>query len=359
MASHTSTGEWKSFEIRMRRRRAEHLVVRAEAAAEAGCFDDAREALQEARRLAPDLPQLTAAEHSIQELQNAARVKRQPRPREASLYAAIAVVLMAGTAAGIWTARHTPIAHVSAASDEAPPVVETQPPAPPRPPRPVIIDRQPVTVTETPLTPTRPAPTDMEAERLLQPTLDQPISERPILEPPPAPTAVPAVVPHPDAQETASVPTVTRIPAGDIAVPPNSASPAPIPAVPVAARPSAANAAVENSAPDDDALVQRALDRYATAYSRLDADAAQQVWPSVNRDALARAFDNLALQQVSLGNCRIDVHGEAAHAACAGTATWAPKVGAREPHTQARNWMFELARAGSAWQIVTARVQNK
>lgn len=350
MASHTSTGEWKSFEIRMRHRRAERLVLRAEVAAGAGCFDDAREALHEARRLAPDLPQLIAAERSIEQLQIAAQLKRHPRRREASLYALIAVLLIAGTAGGVWTARRESAATGPALPTAPPPATETPVSPSPTGPRPVIVERRPVTVTETPLTTSSAVPANISAERL----------PPAIAEAPQPPAALPAVAPpHADERDVTSVPAIASIPAGDIATPPSSVSVSPVAATPVDPRPSTANATVNSIPPADNVLVQRALDRYATAYSRLDANAAQQVWPSVNREALARAFDDLSLQQVSLGNCQIDVHGEAAHAACAGTATWAPKVGGREPKTEARNWNFELMKAGTAWQIVSARVQNR
>ena len=101
------------------------------------------------------------------------------------------------------------------------------------------------------------------------------------------------------------------------------------------------------------------LNRYAAAYSALDADAAQRVWPGVNRAALARAFDSLASQQISLVDCRIGVSGALATATCSGVATWSPKIGGGGPQSEARSWSFELARAGSGWQIVSARVQNK
>jgi hypothetical protein len=105
--------------------------------------------------------------------------------------------------------------------------------------------------------------------------------------------------------------------------------------------------------------VRSVLSRYASAYSTLDAAAAHRVWPGVNRAALARAFDSLASQQISLGDCRIDVAATNARARCAGSATWAPKVGGGEARTEARDWTFELARAANGWQIVSARVQNR
>ena len=108
----------------------------------------------------------------------------------------------------------------------------------------------------------------------------------------------------------------------------------------------------------EDAAVRGILDRYAEAYSRLDASAAQEIWPKVNRSALSHAFDGLASQQVSLDRCDVDVHGVTARAICAGSATWAPKIGNGGSRTEPRNWTFQLAKAGSDWQIVSARVQQ-
>ncbi len=68
MASHTTTGEWKSFELRMRRRRAERLVLRAQLAAEAGYAEDARLSLAEARQLDPRLPTIDAVEETLDRL---------------------------------------------------------------------------------------------------------------------------------------------------------------------------------------------------------------------------------------------------------------------------------------------------
>lgn len=142
------------------------------------------------------------------------------------------------------------------------------------------------------------------------------------------------------ARETTDAPRPPSIATDTLAVTPGVAAAAPEPIV------------------SQDALVRSALDRYASAYSTLDADAAQRAWPGVNRDALSRAFDGLASQRVSLGSCSIDVSGGAAHARCAGTTMWQPKVGGGmkiDRHT----WTFDLAKAGSGWQIVNARVQNR
>jgi hypothetical protein len=136
-------------------------------------------------------------------------------------------------------------------------------------------------------------------------------------------------------------------------------------AVPVSApearsvpKPDATKAEAISVAARDDAAVRGVLNRYAFAYSHLDAGAAQEVWPAVNRSALSRAFDGLASQHVSLDRCAIDFRGATAQATCAGSTTWSPKVGNGGTRTEARNWTFQLAKAGPDWQIVSARVQN-
>ena len=101
------------------------------------------------------------------------------------------------------------------------------------------------------------------------------------------------------------------------------------------------------------------LNKYAAAYSRLDAAAAQEVWPAVNRPALAHAFDGLASQHVALERCDVSLSTESAHANCNGFATWSPKIGNSAAHTDACNWTFQLAKAGTDWQIVSARVQKR
>src|SRR4051812_28417008 len=78
MVSHTNTGEWQSFESRMRRKRAERLTLRAEIAAEAGCFDDARQCLDEARSIAPGVPSIAAAESLIAQLEAAPPTPKAP-----------------------------------------------------------------------------------------------------------------------------------------------------------------------------------------------------------------------------------------------------------------------------------------
>ena len=124
--------------------------------------------------------------------------------------------------------------------------------------------------------------------------------------------------------------------------------------VPVAAPPPAA---VPRSEPVDEMRpVRVALSRYEAAYSRLDAAAAGAVWPGVNRRELARAFDSLQSQRISLGDCDLKVKGATAVAECVGSATWTPKVGGGT-RTQPRAWSFELAKEEGSWLIRTATVR--
>jgi hypothetical protein len=58
MESHTSTPEWQIFEMRMRQRHVERCLLQAAAALDAGALNAAREALDEARSLSPEHPEI-------------------------------------------------------------------------------------------------------------------------------------------------------------------------------------------------------------------------------------------------------------------------------------------------------------
>ena len=105
----------------------------------------------------------------------------------------------------------------------------------------------------------------------------------------------------------------------------------------------------------DEPRIEAVLSRYGDAYSRLDAGAARAVWPTVDADALSRAFESLRSQQVVLGPCDISVDGDRAEAACRGTSTYVPMVGDPTPRRESRQWRFQLARTDkSAWHISSA-----
>lgn len=104
-------------------------------------------------------------------------------------------------------------------------------------------------------------------------------------------------------------------------------------------------------------LVNRVLQQYAAAYERLDAEAAKEVYPSVNDTALRRAFSNLEAQRVTLGACGITISGSDANARCKGEAAYLPRVGPRTLRTATREWTFDLAKADDGWHIVRATVR--
>jgi hypothetical protein len=111
-------------------------------------------------------------------------------------------------------------------------------------------------------------------------------------------------------------------------------------------------------AADDTSLVQRTLQRYRHAYDELDAQSAQAVWPTVNGDALARAFDGLASQSLVFDGCDVRVFGDAATATCRGTARYVTKVGKRDQRVEPRIWNFTLRKMAGGWLIDTARSER-
>ncbi len=386
----------------MRRRRVERLIVRAETALADGNADEVREALEEARRLAPGVPQIAALEQALEAppadlplsvdlplvvpesvvdstsveepTTDGGVVLERPRKRWRGLAAAAAVLAMAAGAAAAWMYggevlsrdEVTPSAQPTQAVESTPPPA-TESPAVSAPPASVRIET------------VEAAPVDLRSEPAPSLPLPQPapVQLAAAVGPPPAPqpaatsgAGLPSTaareadpVPVSYAERTAPLP-LLDVPASPTLAETRSMISVPQPDVKLTSRADAApkpERATEAAAivANEDAAVRGVLNKYATAYSHLDANAAQQVYPAVNRSALSRAFDSLASQQVSLERCSVDVRGAIAHATCAGSATWSPKIGNGGMRTDARNWTFQLAKAGTDWQIVSARVQNR
>jgi hypothetical protein len=352
--SHTSSSEWQSFEARMRRRRAERCILRAEVAAQEGRLDEARAALDEARKLSPALAEIGTVEASIfgRDATNVAESGSE-RTRRLLYYAAAVLAGVAILSMGfVWWQRsngHWPTLPPATVRQQAPvPVAGRTPAALPRPSTDVRVETVAVTatsITEAPAV-SRPASTVLEARANVPPAVSA-VAEPPMPPPDPEPIhhePISGVIGSPVPAVLREVPAVR-----DLALASTSTASAPM--VPLPAPP------VRRI--DENTAVRTVLHRYADAYSRLDASAAQEVWPGVNRAALSRAFDSLASQDITLGTCAVDVSGASARATCAGAATWAPKVGGGGARTEQRNWTFQLAKAGQDWQIVNARVQNR
>jgi hypothetical protein len=360
--SHTATGEWKSFEIRMRRRRAERLVLRADVATEAGCLDDARALLDEAKTLWLSAPGIGAVEERIRSAERAQDEDFLPvaesygagRTYAVELLAAAATLMLLTAAAAFAVTRY----HAPLPAREVSTLVELVAPVAPVPIEPIAGNAVDTNVArksdegrpEGLRYDSRPERLASDVTSRIEPlspvarsTIDLPLRPAPAL--------------RSDLQSARSPASVPDVPSGP---PPAVESSAAAPPVVFASAPAAsAPAEIASIEPSQDALVRGTLDRYAEAYSRLDADAAQRVWPDVNVAALTRAFDGLESQRVSLGDCQIQVDGTVAHARCAGTATWTPKVGGGGERADARSWTFDLEKAGARWQIVSARVQNR
>ena len=110
--------------------------------------------------------------------------------------------------------------------------------------------------------------------------------------------------------------------------------------------------------PEGEAAVRGVLQRYVSAYNRLDAVAARAVWPAVNQSALERAFAQLDSQTLRFERCDIAVDDSGGTATCAGQARWVPRVGGRDPKREERTWRFELERSGDDWVITRAEARR-
>jgi hypothetical protein len=386
MLSHTGTGEWQSFELRMRRRRAERLVLRAQAAADAGCPDDARACLAEARGLDATVPGIAELERQLSPPE--APVS-PPAPRHnivVAVIASAATVVLAGWAVfprpNAGTPSAAPAPQLRSQTPPAPQLRSQEPPAPapqlrseapPAPnaealPAPAAVFAAEVAAA----TPTNPpaAPADRTAtpatpaERVRP---EPPVALARTTESAPAVPPIRSLLPPAEPVRPEVVTPVAARPSPPPVIEP---APAPVPAPPsapiaaatpdlAAAAPSITPSVPAPPAPSQEPAVRSVLSRYASAYSMLDVAAAHRVWPGVNRAALSRAFDSLASQRISFDDCQIDVTGASARARCAGTATWSPKIGGGGVQQEARSWAFELARASEGWKIVSARVQNR
>lgn len=367
--THTGTEQWQSFEIRMRHRRAERCVLRAEAALDAGLEAEARAALDEARGLDPDAP-------SFDELLVAARIRREAAAararrqqiRRAAQVAAAALIIVLGIAWATFEPRDTrgvetlvsspepaPMpALAQATTDAQPPVIdgESAPAAP-------SADVPPVpTAGERIVEPKRPEPTKTAtpAPPVVRERISEPTGADARPSPPAEPrTGQPPPTPPPTTTDAIARPPVdASLSADALGAPARASIKAPTPPPAPAAAPSAASTPPEPVSQEP--AVRNVLSRFESAYSSLSASAAHQVWPSVDVRSLRRAFDGLESQQVSLGTCSISVAASTARAECSGSATWTPKIGGGR-RTEARRWEFDLTRAEGAWRIVRARAR--
>jgi hypothetical protein len=357
--SHTSTHQWQSFEVRMRSRRAERCVLRAETALEAGLEEEARSALAEARTLNPDTPDIESLRSAVLARRaiaiGAAKRTRVLRVTAAATSAAIVIA----AAIAMWPASRegtSPTATTTAAAASAPPV--TPPVAPPSaepaaapPPAAPAVPEVTAAVSTTGDTRDEGAKplNNSEADRSPDPLpVLQPVSTTPAVTAPPLPPvekADPNVKLSPSTTDASSIPLAAAadglakdLPVAELPSPRTPPPPPPDPAT------------------LDEPQVRALLARFEAAYSSLSAQAAQAVWPSVNERVLAQAFDSLESQQVSLGRCSVAINGATAVAECSGPTSWTPKVGGGR-RTASRRWRFDLSKLDGAWRIDNAEAR--
>ena len=403
--SHTSTQQWQSFEFRMRHRRAERCLHRAEMALDAGLDDEAREAIDEAERLNSYSPRLAVLRSALDEraaASVAAEAEQHASGRRGILRgvaAAMVLFMTIGLGAYLLTKNASapaPFPQKAAAASGAaiPPraivpdvaapstAVATAgdantPPAPPvTAPSPSVTDAAQsangatraatdatMRTTETRSADARQTPPPKPALPEFNPQFAE---ARPIALPSASSTLDPAAlraepasaIPDPPpvvAEKPAEKPVEARVvndrPAAAVSLDPVGE------AIPSSNAPEPERRpAPENPAALEEPRVRAVLSRYEAAYSSLNAAAAQAVWPAVDERSLSRAFDTLQSQRVSLGRCSVQVEGVTASASCSGSITWTPKVGGGS-QTAARQWRFQLHNGNGQWQITRAEVR--
>jgi hypothetical protein len=345
--SHTSTAEWKGFEIRMRRRRVERCVLRAKVALEAGFADDARQALAEARQLDPYEPSLDELATRI----GAAFDTPPARPRAATRrwLPTAAAVLLLGVLSALLTLVPGPTPHEVPAATAHPAGEDA---APPRAPA-VGIREQFVTPEIVVSEPSAPSATARPDTATSSEPARQAAGPEPTSAPPAAAAATPPVPP------VAAAPAVAATPDPPARA---SAQPAPTDPVPVgtggvtpAAREAAEPAVdpVRRERIADPMRCCRSMKRPTAASMRRPRAPCGR--PSTSERSRARSTtSSRSASRSSSATWRWTARRRAPSAAAA-------RAGCRKSAAaggrQARRWTFDLRQAGGGWQIVRAEAR--
>jgi tetratricopeptide (TPR) repeat protein len=334
----SSKEAYERIELRARQRRVDHCIAATRAALGRQQPEAAAAALAELIALEPDESNVASLSAELADL----RRRFAKRPFGVRLAAAAAFLAVAGTASWVERPRRPatvavekPAAVRTTAPIEvarlesrliAPLFFKLQPDLTPS-----LARRIPDTVRGIPDTP-RGAP----AAPIRSPSTPEPTRPAPAV----AATA-PMSLPTPLSQlPPTGTPPPNEPPRASITAGPSVAATTPI-------RP-----------PSDRELVEDALQRYRGAYGRLNVQSAQAVYPTVNRVALARAFDGLESQSLTFDSCDVDVRGILARAICHGTARYVPKIGSRYPHAEPLVWSFELRKSDDDWTIYYAKASR-
>jgi hypothetical protein len=324
-------GSWLGFEQRIQERRFRALLETARQALAAGHRDAARDALAEARLIRPDAAELHAFEQPL--LRTSVE---PPRHRASGAVALLAVGI--GLLLAVDGFRYRPATSVT-------------PPVPVR----VLTTEPPVAVATIGALDeaTSAGLDDAPAEAVPRVAIEEfapPVTREREPVAPLAPRVARTLATPVPVERDPTIPAVVQ--AGPAVVPaaPAVAAVDAVSASSIATVPSAAPA----TGPMDETRVTATLQRYAKAYTELDARAARSVWPSVNERALSNAFSGLAAQSLDFQDCEVVVRQVEADAVCRGTTSYVTRVGSSSPRVEPRTWHFELSRHGDDWLIDTA-----
>ena len=338
-------GSWLGFEQRIQERRFRALLETAREALAAGNRNVARDALAEARQLRPDAVELAAFEQPV-----------TPTPVPPRLHRASGAVALLAVGVGLLLAVDA--FRYPASTSLEPPVPVHVPTTEGAAavattgaidvPRSTTLDESPAEELPRVAIEESAAPVTREREPIARApsrgarTPAVPVQiERDATIPAAVRAAIPAVVrPGP-----AAVPTGPAVTPRSVAVAVDAVSASAVVPVPVAR---------SEVGPIDETRVTATLQRYAKAYTDLDARAARSVWPSVNERALSNAFSGLSAQSLDFQDCEVVVRQVEADAVCRGTASYVTRVGSSSPRVEPRTWHFELSRHGDDWLIDTA-----
>jgi tetratricopeptide (TPR) repeat protein len=327
---------YERVELRAKQRRVDHCIAATRAALGRHQLEAAAAALAELVTLEPEETNVASLSAELADL----RRRSGRRPFGVRAAAAAAFLIVAGTAS--WLEQ-------------------------PRPSRPVAttwrIGRATVPVEAAPLESRGVAMIVALAPELTPPELrvipDTPRSSTD------TPSGIPASVPMrtaaPAIAATAplSLPTpLSQLPPAAVPTPPGGGSaPSVTPSPSITSGPPVSTTTPVHPQSDQQ-LIEEALQRYRWAYGGLNVQSAEAVYPTVNRVALARAFDSLESQSLTFDSCDIEIRGVLARAICHGTTHYVPKIGSRYPRTEPLVWSFELRKSNDDWTIYYAKASR-
>jgi ABC-type branched-subunit amino acid transport system substrate-binding protein len=118
----------------------------------------------------------------------------------------------------------------------------------------------------------------------------------------------------------------------------------------VAAAAHAGAQAVAQAGPPADRGIREALRQYSSALENLDADAVKKIQPSIQVEALRKAFKEMKSLKVAIEDVRVLASDDAgARVSCRVTQTLTPKAGSKQ--TTAVTRVLRLRRQVGAWTI--------